>query len=144
MGRGEMVALALLLGAYLVLAAAYGLATPDLEAPDAGAHFRYVAFLHDHPQLPAYDLPTALAETRPQDWFATAAERSMTLEEVERSYVQHVLDRYGGNKKRAADALGINRRTIQRWLGEPASDEVPAEEPLGRAHAELPPLGPPR
>ena len=90
------------------------------------------------------DLPAALAETRPQDWFATAAERSMTLEEVERSYVQHVLDRYGGNKKRAADALGINRRTIQRWLGEPASDEVPAEEPLGRAHAELPPLGPPR
>ena len=60
MGRGELVALALLLGAYLILAAAYGLATPDLEAPDAGAHFRYVAFLHDHPQLPAYDLPTAL------------------------------------------------------------------------------------
>ena len=58
--RGEPVALALLLGAYLILAAAYGLATPDLEAPDAGAHFRYVAFLRHHPQLPAYDLPTAL------------------------------------------------------------------------------------
>ena len=60
MGRGEMLGLALLLGAYLILAAAYGLATPDLEAPDAGAHFRYVAFLHDHPQLPTSDLSTAL------------------------------------------------------------------------------------
>jgi hypothetical protein len=48
------------LGVYLLLAIAYGMATPDLEAPDAGAHFRYVAFLRDHPQLPAYDLPTAL------------------------------------------------------------------------------------
>jgi hypothetical protein len=57
--RSELVAFALLLGAYVILAAAYGLATPDLEAPDAGAHFRYVAFLHDHPQIPAYDLPTA-------------------------------------------------------------------------------------
>ena len=57
--RSELVAFALLLGAYVILAAAYGLATPDLEAPDAGAHFRYVAFLHDHPQMPAYDLPTA-------------------------------------------------------------------------------------
>ena len=56
----ETVAFALLLGAYLILAVAYGLATPDLEAPDAGAHFRYIAFLHDHPQIPAYDLPTAL------------------------------------------------------------------------------------
>jgi hypothetical protein len=56
----EAIAFALLVGIYLLLAVAYGMATPDLEAPDAGAHFRYVAFLHDHPQLPGYDLPTAL------------------------------------------------------------------------------------
>lgn len=58
-GRSELVVVSLLLGAYLLLAAAYGLATPDLEAPDAGAHFRYVAYFHDHPQIPSYDLPTA-------------------------------------------------------------------------------------
>jgi hypothetical protein len=57
---GAWPALILLLGAYLLLALAYGAATPDLEAPDAGAHFRYVAWLQDHPQLPPYDLPTAL------------------------------------------------------------------------------------
>ncbi len=71
------------------------------------------------------DLPPTLQKTESPDIFATAAERMMTLEEVERSYVRHVLERFGGNKVRAAAALGINRRTIQRWLGED-------EEPAGR------------
>ena len=70
------------------------------------------------------DLPPALGETRHEDLFSAAAERLLTLEELERSYVRHVLERFGGNKKRAADVLGINRRTIQRWLGElPAGEE---------------------
>jgi len=63
------------------------------------------------------DLPGALAEVERTDIFAAAAERLLTLEELERRYVRHVLDRFGGNKKRAAEVLGINRRTIQRWLG---------------------------
>lgn len=58
--RVEAIAFSILFGVYFLLAVAYGMATPDLEAPDAGAHFRYVAFLHDHPQIPRYDLPTAL------------------------------------------------------------------------------------
>jgi len=64
------------------------------------------------------DLPPTLQKPSTPDLFASAAERMMTLEEVERAYVRHVLERFGGNKVRAAAALGINRRTIQRWLGE--------------------------
>ena len=60
MRRVEALGFSLLFGVYFLLAVAYGMATPDLEAPDAGAHFRYVAYLHDHPQMPGYDLPTAL------------------------------------------------------------------------------------
>lgn len=90
------------------------------------------------------DLPAALAQTRPQDLFASAAERLMTLEELERSYVMHVLERYGGNKKRAADALGINRRTIQRWLGEQAADDSLAEETPDRGLSERSASAPPR
>jgi DNA-binding NtrC family response regulator len=92
---------------------------------------RAVALARDE-WLSPEDLPPALAETRPTSLFESAAERLLTLETLERGYVQHVLNRFGGNKKRAAEALGINRRTIQRWLGEtpePGSD--PDEGPAG-------------
>ncbi len=39
-----------------------------------------------------------------------------SLEEVQRRYVQRVLEGAGGNKRRAARVLGINRRTLYRWL----------------------------
>lgn len=69
------------------------------------------------------DLPPSLDEEQTGDIFASAAERLLTLEEIERGYVRHVLERFGGNKVRAAAALGISRRTIQRWLGdEPEAD----------------------
>jgi DNA-binding NtrC family response regulator len=42
-----------------------------------------------------------------------------TLEEIERRYVRAVLKRAGNNKRRAAEILGIGRRTLYRYLGEP-------------------------
>jgi len=40
------------------------------------------------------------------------------LEEIERAYVRRVLEATGGNKAAAARALGINRRTLYRKIGE--------------------------
>jgi two-component system, NtrC family, response regulator AtoC len=40
----------------------------------------------------------------------------MTLEEVKRWYVAKVLEELGGNKLRAAEILGIDRRTLYRIL----------------------------
>ena len=40
----------------------------------------------------------------------------MTLQELERRYVRHVLERVDGNKRRAAALLGIGRRTLYRKL----------------------------
>ena len=37
-----------------------------------------------------------------------------TLDEVERRYLLHVLEATGGNRKRAAEIIGISRRTIYR------------------------------
>ena len=37
-----------------------------------------------------------------------------TLDEVERRYLLHVLRAAGGNRKQAAEILGINRRTLYR------------------------------
>jgi DNA-binding NtrC family response regulator len=46
----------------------------------------------------------------------------MTIAEVERRYVERVLALLGGNKTRAAQVLGIDRRTLHRkvdlWKGQ--------------------------
>lgn len=39
-----------------------------------------------------------------------------TLSEVQQDYVQYVLRETGGNKRKAADILGVTRRTLYRWL----------------------------
>ena len=51
----------------------------------------------------------------------SAAERGLTLAELERDYVFEVLRRAGGNKTRAAEILGIPRRTLYRRLDEYAA-----------------------
>ncbi|MGM0570191.1 sigma-54-dependent transcriptional regulator [Marinobacter sp.] len=39
-----------------------------------------------------------------------------TLETLQQQYVRQVMERVEGNKRRAAQILGINRRTLYRWL----------------------------
>lgn len=40
------------------------------------------------------------------------------LSEVQQDYVQYVLRETGGNKRKAAEILGVTRRTLYRWLAE--------------------------
>ncbi len=66
------------------------------------------------------DLPEAIrtghaAEPAPP---GGAGEERPTLEELERRYARQVLRETGGNKSRAADILGIDRKTLYRILGE--------------------------
>ncbi len=68
------------------------------------------------------DLPGTLQHAAAPDFLTAAAEREMTLDDLTMAYVRRVLERNGGNKKRTARILGIDRRTIQRWLGEPAAE----------------------
>lgn len=77
---------------------------------------RAVALARDE-WIAVSDLPAHVQPELSTRVFEQAAERMLTLEELERGYVAHVLERCGGNKKRAAAQLGINRRTIQRWMG---------------------------
>lgn len=39
-----------------------------------------------------------------------------TMEELERRYLQLALEHYNGNRSRTAEALGLDRRTVQRML----------------------------
>jgi transcriptional regulator of acetoin/glycerol metabolism len=63
----------------------------------------------------AEDLPEKFREPKPR------AEESLfegmpKLEEIERRYLVHVLGRVEGNRTRAAEILGIDRRTLYRML----------------------------
>jgi DNA-binding NtrC family response regulator len=53
---------------------------------------------------------SARAATDPETFF----DGLPTLDEVERRYLLHVLKAAGGNRKQAAEILGINRRTLYR------------------------------
>jgi DNA-binding NtrC family response regulator len=47
-----------------------------------------------------------------------AAERPLTMDEIERQAILSALERSGGNRTQAAEALGIGLRTLQRKLKE--------------------------
>jgi two-component system response regulator HydG len=83
------------------------------------------------------DLPPTMHERKSQDRLATAVAQGLTLDQLEREYIERVLDAEGGNKTRAALRLGLDRKTLYRKLEEyaaapkehPARDEVkPTEE----------------
>ena len=53
-----------------------------------------------------------------QDPFTAALARGLTLAELERDYIRKVLAAEGGNKTRAAQRLGLDRKTLYRKLEE--------------------------
>jgi two-component system, NtrC family, response regulator AtoC len=80
--------------------------------------------LTDHDQLIVEDLPPRLrsyeAPTPPTPNEATGSPEDpdafLSLADLERRHVQHVLRAVGGNKARAARILGLDRKTLYRRL----------------------------
>jgi two-component system, NtrC family, response regulator AtoC len=65
--------------------------------------------------IEAEDLPEKFRERKaPMD--ESLFEGLPTLEEIEKRYLAHVLNHVGGNRKRAAEIMGIDRRTLYRML----------------------------
>ncbi len=63
------------------------------------------------------DLPEELRrQVRPENRYCLPEDK--TLDEVELEYIKYILARCEGNRVRAAEILGINRKTIQRKLKE--------------------------
>jgi DNA-binding NtrC family response regulator len=67
------------------------------------------------------DLPAAVKERRSPDLLAGALARGLTLDQLEREYIERVLAAEGGNKTRAAQRLGLDRKTLYRKLEEYAA-----------------------
>ena len=79
---------------------------------------RAVAF-SDHPEIKLDDLPEDVRNAAHSAQLThSAAERKLTLAEVEREYILEVLRRSRGNKSQAAEWLDVPRRTLYRRLEE--------------------------
>ncbi len=63
--------------------------------------------------IDAPDLPPPFQEAQP-DIGQQLFDGLPSLEEIERRYLVHVLERVGGNRTRAAEVMGIDRRTLYR------------------------------
>lgn len=78
----------------------------------------YAVAFADSEEIQLRNLPPELQPggTRSATLVAGAAERGLSLADLEREYILEVLQRTGGNRSRAAAQLGIPRRTLYRRL----------------------------
>ena len=78
--------------------------------------------LADGPRVDTSDLPARLTRERDSapvgggDREASTKDTLAPLAEVESAHIKRVLEAVGGNRRRAADILGIGRRTLYRKL----------------------------
>ena len=78
-------------------------------------------------EIRADDLPGHVRERKPGDFLAAAVARRMTMADLEREYIARVLEDEGGNKTRAAQRLGLDRKTLYRKLEEYAKQGAPVD-----------------
>jgi len=74
------------------------------------------ATLTQGPEIAAAALPARVTERPAPSLVSDRPLANPTLDVVERAYIMWVLDREGGNKTRAAEALGIDPSTLYRKL----------------------------
>lgn len=82
--------------------------------------------IEDLPNKIQSAIPLAESKKRHPD-YTTLFNGLPTLDELERRYIVHVLDTVGHNRSRAAEVLGIDRRTLYRMaerLGIPLDEQV--------------------
>jgi two-component system response regulator HydG len=68
--------------------------------------------------------PSLAAQAAPASLVSAARAAHWTLEDLEREYIQRVLEEEGGHQSRAAELLGIDRRTLYRKLKQYRAQEA--------------------
>jgi DNA-binding NtrC family response regulator len=68
------------------------------------------------------DLPPTVSSRKDEKWIRIPLGTNM--EESERVIIQNTLDFFKGNKSKAADVLGIGRKTLHRKLGDDADEDT--------------------
>ena len=66
--------------------------------------------------IEAHDLPIEITRPSGENALPFDKDKLLTLEEMERYYIEMALDKTGGNKSRAAKLLGVTRQRLKRKL----------------------------
>ncbi|NWF94479.1 MAG: sigma-54-dependent Fis family transcriptional regulator [Syntrophaceae bacterium] len=74
--------------------------------------------LSQHGVILPEDLPVFVVQEGEEDLVERALREKYTIEQLERDYIRRVLTEVGGNKSRAAEILGLDRKTLYRKLQE--------------------------
>jgi DNA-binding NtrC family response regulator len=64
------------------------------------------------------DLPSTLIQETQENIIEKSLREKYTIEQLENKYIRRVLMEVGGNKSKAAEMLGLDRRTLYRKLQE--------------------------
>ena len=64
------------------------------------------------------DLPIALIQETEENIIENSLREKYTIEQLENKYIRRVLTEVGGNKSKAAEILGLDRKTLYRKLQE--------------------------
>jgi len=74
--------------------------------------------LSQHEVITPDDLPLPMVQEREEKIFDKAWTERFTLNQLEKEYIKRVLVEVGGNKSKAAEILGLDRKTLYRKLQE--------------------------
>ena len=74
--------------------------------------------LSQHEVILPEDLPASIIQKIDEKLFEKALEKKFTLNQLEKEYIKRVLIETGGNKSKAAERLGLDRKTLYRKLEE--------------------------
>ncbi len=74
--------------------------------------------LAQHEVILPEDLPPSSMEESAEDSFEKALREGYTLDKLEKEYIRRILIKLGGNKSRASEILGLDRKTLRRKLEE--------------------------
>ena len=74
--------------------------------------------LSQHGMITPEDLPTSMIQEIEEKVVDKALSERYTLDQLEKEYIRRVLIEVGGNKSKAAEILGLDRKTLYRKLQE--------------------------
>jgi len=75
-----------------------------------------IVLLGREPEVHASDLPASMTNGRPAGLPPTLDDGVVPIREVQRRYATWALDKLGGHRTHTAEALGIDVKTLAKWL----------------------------